>query len=162
LVQKRFNYERDSVELMVEKISKKGFCAAAQSELIKAKLLQGIPVRMAANSIIKTVIKDGARGCEIIISGKLRQQRAKTMKFKQGYMIHSGQPQKDYIDVAVRHVFFKQGIMGVKVKVMLPHDPTGRFGVKIPIADRVEIRDPKLDDKDEEEIRVAPPSQPQQ
>lgn len=162
LVQKRFNYERDSVELMVEKITKKGFCAAAQAELIKAKLLQGIPLRMAANSIIKTVIKDGARGCEIIISGKLRQQRAKSMKFKQGYMIHSGQPQKDYIDIAVRHVFFKQGIMGVKVKIMLPHDPQGKFGVRIPIADRVEIRDPKYDDKDEEEIRTAAPQQQQQ
>jgi len=146
---------------MVEKITKKGFCAPAQAELIKAKLLQGIPLRMAANSIIKGVIKDGARGCEIIISGKLRQQRAKTMKFKQGYMIHSGQPQKDYIDVAVRHVFFKQGIMGVKVKIMLPHDPQGKFGVKIPIADKVEIKDPKYDDKDEEEIRTAAPQQQQ-
>jgi len=161
LVQKRFNYEKDSVELMLERITKKGFCAPAQAELLKAKLLQGIPIRMAANSIIKSVIKDQARGCEIIISGKLRQQRAKSMKFKQGYMIHSGQPQKDYVDVAVRHVFFKQGIMGVKVKIMLPHDPTGKFGVKIPYADQVIIREPKSDEKDEEEIRTAPPQPPQ-
>jgi len=161
LVQKRFNYEKDSVELMVERITKKGFCAAAQAELLKAKLVQGIPVRMAANSIIKTVIKDQARGCEVIISGKLRQQRAKTMKFKQGYMICSGQPNKDFVDVAVRHVFFKQGIMGVKVRIMLPYDPTGKFGVKIPMADQVIIREPKGDDKDEEELRTAPP-QPQQ
>lgn len=162
LVQKRFNYEKDSVELMVERITKKGFCAAAQAELLKAKLIQGIPVRMAANSIIKTVIKDQARGCEVIISGKLRQQRAKTMKFKQGYMICSGQPNKDFVDVAVRHVFFKQGIMGVKVRIMLPHDPTGKFGVKIPMADQVIIREPKGDDKDEEELRTAAPQQQQQ
>jgi len=147
---------------MVERITKKGFCAAAQAELLKAKLIQGIPVRMAANSIIKTVIKDQARGCEVIISGKLRQQRAKTMKFKQGYMICSGQPNKDFVDVAVRHVFFKQGIMGVKVRIMLPHDPTGKFGVKIPMADQVIIREPKGDDKDEEELRTAPPQQQQQ
>jgi small subunit ribosomal protein S3e len=162
LVQKRFNYQRDSVELTVEKIAKKGFCAPAQAELVKAKLLQGVPVRMAANSVIRGVIRDGARGCEIIVSGKLRQQRAKSMKFKQGYMICSGQPQKDYVDIAVRHVFFKQGIMGVKVKIMLPHDPQGKFGVKIPIADKVEIKDMKVDDKDEEEIRTtAPPAQQQ-
>jgi len=161
LVQKRFNYDRDSVELMVEKITKKGFCAAAQAELLKAKLLQGIPIRMAANSIIRTVIKEEARGCEIIISGKLRQQRAKSMKFKQGYMICSGQPMKDYVDVAVRHVFFKQGIMGVKVKIMMPHDPTGKNGVKVPFADKVEIKDPKYEDKDEEEIRTVPVQQSQ-
>jgi len=28
---------------------------------------------MAANSIIKAVMRDGAKGCEVIISGKLRQ-----------------------------------------------------------------------------------------
>jgi len=161
LVQKRFNYEKDSVELMLERIPKKGFCASAQAELLKAKLLQGIPIRMAANSIIRTVIKEEARGCEIIISGKLRQQRAKSMKFKQGYMICSGQPMKDYVDVAVRHVFFKQGIMGVKVKIMMPHDPTGKNGVKVPFADKVEIKDPKYEDKDEEEIRTVPVQQSQ-
>jgi len=35
---------------------------------------------------------DNAKGCEVIISGKLKQQRAKTMKFKQGYMICTGHP----------------------------------------------------------------------
>jgi small subunit ribosomal protein S3e len=53
------------------------------------------------------------------------------MKFRQGYMISSGQPRLDYVDESVRHVFFKQGIMGVKVKIMLPHDPTGKNGPKL-------------------------------
>jgi len=156
-VQKRFNYAKDSVELLVDKIQRKGLCAAAQAESLKFKLLSGIPVRMGANSIIKGVIKDGAKGCEVIISGKLRQQRAKSMKYKQGYLISSGQPRSDYVDEAVRHVFFKQGIMGVKVKIMQDHDPTGKFGVKIPFPDRVEIREPK-DDHDEEERRTGPAS----
>lgn len=37
---------------------------------------------MAANSIIKSIMLDGAKGCEVIISGKLKQQRAKTMKYR--------------------------------------------------------------------------------
>lgn len=44
----------------------------------------------------------------MIISGKLRAQRAKSMKFKDGYMISSGQPVKEYIDSAVRHVLLRQ------------------------------------------------------
>jgi len=44
--------------------------------------------------------------------------------------------------------------MGVKVQIMLPHDPTGKFGCKVPIADRVEIKDWKAED--DEEIRTAP------
>ena len=47
---------------------------------------------------------------QVIISGKLRAQRAKSMKFKDGYMISSGQPVKEYIDSAVRHVLLRQVI----------------------------------------------------
>jgi len=154
LVQKRFGYAPDAVDLKVASIFKKGMCASAQAEIVKFKLLKGVPVRMAANSAIRNVIKEGARGCEVIISGKLRQQRAKTMKFKQGYMICTGQPKLDFLDVAVRHVGFKQGIMGVKVKIMLPQDPTGKAGVKALLPDNVDIRDPKNDD-DEPEIRTS-------
>jgi len=160
LVQKRFGYAPDAVDLKVASIFKKGMCASAQAEIVKFKLLKGVPVRMAAISVIRNVIKEGARGCEIIISGKLRQQRAKSMKFKQGYMICTGQPKLDFLDQAVRHVAFKQGIMGVKVMIMLPQDPTGKAGVKALLPDNVDIREPK-EDNDEPEIRSAPAAAPQ-
>lgn len=54
-------------------------------------------------------MESGARGCEIIVSGKLRGQRAKSMKFVDGLMIHSGQPRNDYVDQAVRHIVLRQG-----------------------------------------------------
>lgn len=71
LVQKRFNYPKDAVELNIVKIQNKGLCASAQAEACKIKLLNQVPVRMAANSIIRQVIMEGARGCAVIISGKL-------------------------------------------------------------------------------------------
>ena len=67
-------------------------------------------------------------------------------------MVHTGQPRADYVDESVRHVFFKQGIMGVKVKIMLPYDATGKNGWSILLPDIVEIKDPKV--VDEEEIRT--------
>jgi len=89
------------------------------AESIKIKLLNQIPVRLAVSAVIKMAVdKDKAQGCEVIISGKLSQQRAKSMKFKKGYMISSGQAKKDYIETAIRHVLLKQGVMGVKVKIM--------------------------------------------
>ncbi len=60
-------------------------------------------------------MESGAKGCEVIVSGKLRAQRAKAMKFKDGYMIASGQPVHDFIDSAVRHVLLRQGVLGIKV-----------------------------------------------
>jgi len=54
-------------------------------------------------------MESGAKGCEVIVSGKLRGQRAKSMKFVDGLMIHSGDPMNDYVDQAVRHVLLRQG-----------------------------------------------------
>lgn len=60
-------------------------------------------------------MESGAKGCEVIVSGKLRAARAKSMKFKDGYMVSSGNPAKVYIDGAVRHVLLRQGVLGIKV-----------------------------------------------
>ena len=43
-------------------------------------------------------------------------------------MIHSGQPAKDFIDEATRHVLLRQGVLGIKVKIMRGSDPTGKTG----------------------------------
>ena len=66
-------------------------------------------------------MESGAKGCEVIVSGKLRAQRAKAMKFKDGYMIASGHPAVEYIDGCVRHVMLRQGVLGIKVCQQLPN-----------------------------------------
>jgi len=55
-------------------------------------------------------MESGAKGCEVVVSGKLRGQRAKSMKFVDGLMIHSGDPTTHYIDKAVTHVLLRQGL----------------------------------------------------
>lgn len=71
-------------------------------------------------------MESGARGCEIVVSGKLRGQRAKAMKFVDGLMIHSGEPVNQYVQRAVKHVELRQGVLGIKVKIMLNYDPAGK------------------------------------
>ncbi|CAI9576736.1 unnamed protein product [Staurois parvus] len=84
-----------------------------------------------------------AKGCEVVMSGKLRGQRAKSMKFVDGLMIHSGDPVNYYVDTAVRHILLRQGVLGIKVKIMLPWDPSGKIGPKKPLPDHVSIVEPK-------------------
>lgn len=36
----------------------------------------------------------------------------------------------DYVDHAVRHVMMRQGVLGVTVSIMLPHDPTVSAALK--------------------------------
>jgi ribosomal protein S3 len=49
----------------------------------------------------------------------------------------------DYVETAVRHVMMKQGILGVKVSIMLPHDPKGIVGPKTLLSDVITILEPK-------------------
>lgn len=153
LIEQRFGFNKDSSHkftLAAKRTNHMGINAQEQAEYLKKKLLTGIPVRSAAMNVIRNMLHKGAKGCEVIISGKLRQQRAKSMKFKDGYMIHTGEPKRTFIDVAVRHIELRQGIMGVKVKIMLPYNPeaaTGRgFGVPTNLPDIITFKE----EKDEE------------
>ena len=105
-------------------------------------LIRFLP-RSACYGVLRFVMESGAKGCEVIVSGKLRAQRAKSMKFKDGYMVSSGSPVHDYVDAAVRHVMLRQGVLGIKVKIMLDWDPTGKNGPKKPLPDMVTVHKPK-------------------
>ncbi|KAK4372835.1 hypothetical protein RND71_008219 [Anisodus tanguticus] len=131
VVQKRFKFKENSVELYAEKVNNRRLCAIAQAESLRYKLLGGLAV---------------------IVSGKLRAQRAKSMKFKDGYMISSCQPVNEYIDSALRHVLLRQGVLGIKVKIMLDWDPKGKQGPTTPLPDLVTIHPPK---EEEDYIRAA-------
>lgn len=145
IVQKRFKYAEGSIELYAEKMEHRGLSAIAQCESLRFKLLSGLPARRACYGVIRYVMGSGAKGCEVVVSGKLRGQRAKSMKFVDGLLIHSGQPSKDYVDYAVRHVLLRQGVLGLKVKIMKNWDPQGVTGPKHPLPDAVTILDPKED-----------------
>lgn len=143
IVQKRFNFDEGAIELYAEKMDNRGLCAIAQAESLRYKLLGGLAVRKACYGVVRFIMESGAKGCEVVVSGKLRGQRAKSMKFIDGLMIHSGQPKNDYIDYAVRHVLMRQGVLGIKVKIMLNYDPHGRIGPNKYLPDAVTILDPK-------------------
>ncbi|MCO5565850.1 hypothetical protein L7F22_019525 [Adiantum nelumboides] len=144
LVQKRFKFPENSLELYAEKVQNRGLHAVAQCESLRYKLLGGLAVRRAAYGVLRFVMESGAKGCEVVVSGKLRAARAKSMKFTDGFMIHSGEPVRQFVDEAVRHVMMKQGVLGIKVKIMLPWDATGSgAGKPFPLPDAVTILEPK-------------------
>jgi len=145
LVQKRFNFPEGTVELYAERVANRGLSAIAQAESLRFKLLGGLAVRRACYGVLRYIMENGAKGVEIMVSGKLRAQRAKSMKFRDGYMIKSGNAVREYVDFAVRHLKMKQGVLGIKVKIMLPHDPTGKNGCALPYSDVITVNDPKPD-----------------
>jgi len=142
-VQKRFNFPENSVELFAERVENRAACAMAQCESLRFKLIGGLAVRRACYGVVRFIMENGAKGCEVIVSGKLRAQRAKAMKFKDGYLISTGEPKLHYIDEAVRHVAMRQGMIGIKVKIMLAYDPEGKMGTSYPMPDNVIVHEPK-------------------
>lgn len=146
LVQKRFRYQPGSIVLYAERVQDRGLSAVAQAESLKFKLLNGLAIRRAAYGVVRYVMESGAKGCEVVISGKLRAARAKSMKFADGFLIHSGQPVNDFIDTATRHVLLRQGVLGIKVKIM--RDPSKNRSGPRALPDAVKILEPK----DEEPI----------
>ncbi|KAL4710161.1 hypothetical protein ACJJTC_006458, partial [Scirpophaga incertulas] len=143
VVQKRFNIPENSVELYAEKVATRGLCAIAQAESLRYKLIGGLAVRRACYGVLRFIMESGARGCEVVVSGKLRGQRAKSMKFVDGLMIHSGDPCNDYVNTATRHVLLRQGVLGIKVKIMLPWDQAGKNGPKKLQPDYIMVTEPK-------------------
>ncbi|CAH8358822.1 unnamed protein product [Eruca vesicaria subsp. sativa] len=71
----------------------------------------------ACYGVLRFVMENGAKGCEVIVSGKLGAARAKSMKFKDGYMVtlpkNTSTPQSD------KHVLLSQ----VKVRYINNFDP---------------------------------------
>lgn len=145
LVQKRFCFPPESVELFAERVENRGLCAMAQAESLRYKLLKGLAVRRACYGVLRHIMESGAKGCEVVVSGKLRAQRAKSMKFKDGYLISTGEPATRYVDQAIRSAQLKQGVLGIRVKIMLPHDPEGKQGPPTPLPDSITVMEPKPD-----------------
>jgi small subunit ribosomal protein S3e len=88
-------------------------------------------------------------GLKLEMVGRMANNR-----IQDGFMIHSGQPAKDFIDEATRHVLLRQGVLGIKVKIMRGSDPEGKSGPQKSLPDTVTIIDPK-----EEQPVVQPMSQ---
>eukprot|EP00771_Trimastix_marina_P002561 gnl/Trimastix_PCT/37.p1 GENE.gnl/Trimastix_PCT/37~~gnl/Trimastix_PCT/37.p1 ORF type:complete len:258 (+),score=79.59 gnl/Trimastix_PCT/37:63-836(+) len=146
LIQKRFNFPENSIRLLAERMPNRGLSAVAQCEALCFKLIGGLPVRRACYGVLRFIMDSGAKGCEVIVSGKLRAQRAKAMKFGDGYMLKVGDPTRHLVEKATRHVVLEQGMLGIKVAIMHPtlsEHPQGKNYIQ---PDVVTIRDPKADE----------------
>jgi small subunit ribosomal protein S3 len=108
---------------------------------IASGLRRGVHYRRAGYWALNQVSAAGALGVEITISGKLRGRRAKYEKFRAGYLPKSGDPPLKHIRGTELHVQLKQGILGVRVRIMPP-------GVEFP--DKVTILEPEKREESEE------------
>jgi small subunit ribosomal protein S3e len=143
LVQQRWRYAEGGVQLFVERVAVRGLSAMAQAESLRFKLLSGLPIRRAAMGIMRYIMESGAKGVDVLVSGKIRGQRGKCMKFRDGYMLKSGDAKTHHTDQATRHVCLRAGTIGIKLKIMLPYDAEGIAGTSKMHPDVITVLPPK-------------------
>ena len=76
--------------------------------------------KVIAYRTLQKIMKAGALGTEIRLSGKLPSSRARTWRFSQGYLKKTGDSAK-VVDRAQAKAQTKPGIVGVKVGILSPN-----------------------------------------
>ncbi len=72
------------------------------------------------HKMIEKIMEAGARGVEIILSGKLPGARARSWRFYQGYVKKCGDAAQVSVRKATRSALLKPGIVGIRVSIMPP------------------------------------------
>jgi small subunit ribosomal protein S3 len=117
-IEKDFKFDNPQVE--VQEVDNPNLNAQIMAEKLAFALERGWHFRRAGHSTVRRVMDSGARGCHVVIAGKLTGERHRTEKFKEGYIKFCGEPKLKF----VRHGFavakLKPGVIGVKVEIMAP------------------------------------------
>lgn len=124
-------FQLPNPQISVAEIEVPEFNAYVIASRVASALKRGVHFRRAGFWALQQIMDAGALGAEIIISGKLRTQRARFEKFRDGYLAKSGEPAIKNLHKAELHVKLKPGILGIKVRIM-PSDVSFPDQVKIP------------------------------
>jgi len=89
------------------------------AQMICRALERGVKYRRAARIALRRIAAAGAVGCEIRVAGKLTTDRSRFEKFTYGYMPAAGDPVAKNVKIGKASVLLPQGLIGVKVKVLL-------------------------------------------
>jgi len=133
-LKKRFELENPQIE--ISEVENPNLDASIVAEKIVDALEKFGPEKFKAvgHKVMTDVMKAGALGIEIVISGKVPSSRAKSWRFYSGYLKKCG----DIAIVGVRksdaQAKLKTGIIGVKVRIMPPD-------IKLP--DDIELIEPQ-------------------
>lgn len=150
------NFKISNPQISVSEIEVPEFNAHVVASRVASALQRGVHFRRAGFWALNQVMDAGALGVEIVISGKLRTERARFEKFRAGYFPRCGDPALKYMKKAEAHVQLKPGIIGVRVKLM---SPDAQFPDKIKITQEPPPEEMEAKVTEKEEATEASPEQ---
>ncbi|HKL23331.1 MAG TPA: 30S ribosomal protein S3 [Candidatus Nanoarchaeia archaeon] len=140
------NFKLENPHIEIEEIKNPEFDAQLIADEIALGLERFGPMRFKVISYrtLQKIMKAGAMGAEIRVSGKLPSSRAKSWRFAQGYLKKTGDS-SNVVDKAQAIAQTKPGTVGVKVSILSP---------EAKLKDRIVIND-KLVEKIKENMEKA-------
>ncbi|MCD6541956.1 MAG: 30S ribosomal protein S3 [Thermoplasmata archaeon] len=142
-IKEKFDVDNPQIEIM-EAGDRSALNAQIMAEKLAEALERGWHFRRAGHSTVRRIMEAGAKGCQVIISGKLTGERHRTEKFTQGHVKYCGEVAKEVMDEGFAIAKLKPGVIGVKVRIMKPD-------AKLP--DEISIVSPEAEKEEEEKAK---------
>ena len=118
-VRKNFKLENPHIE--IDEIKNPDFDAQLVADDIALGLERFGPLKfkVLAYRALQRIMKAGALGAEIRLTGKIPSSRAKSWRFAQGYLKKTGDS-ANAVDRAKSRATTKPGVVGIKVSILTP------------------------------------------
>jgi small subunit ribosomal protein S3 len=131
VVENRFKFDNPQIE--VQEDPHPNLNPHIMAQKLASAIERGWHFRRAGHSTVRRIMESGARGCQVIISGKLTGERHRTEKFREGHIKYCGEPKMTFMKIGFAVAKKKPGIIGIKVQIMWPD-------ARLP--DEIRIREP--------------------
>ncbi len=120
VLKKRFHL--DNPHIKIEEIIQPLLDAQLVADEIAMMLeRQGsLKFKVIAYKMLQQIMKSGALGAEIVLSGKLPSDRARRWRFSQGYLKKTGDPAKVVLS-AQSQATTMPGVVGVQIRILPPN-----------------------------------------
>ena len=154
----RDNFKVDNPQIEIEEAGgRASLNAQIMAEKLAEALERGWHFRRAGHSTVKRIMDAGAKGCQVIIAGKLTGARHRTEKFTEGHVKYCGEVARIVMNTGFAVAKLKPGILGVKVRIM-KSDAKLPDEIKLHIADNEIEKEVKVEVKKEEpvEAKITP------
>jgi small subunit ribosomal protein S3 len=114
-------FRLDNPQIDVQEDPNPSINASIMAMKLAEALERGWHFRRAGHSTMTRIMDGGAKGCQIVISGKITGGRSRREKFTSGHIKHCGEPALQWMDVGHATARKKLGCIGVKVAIMNPN-----------------------------------------
>lgn len=110
-------FKLDNLSINVVEVTNPDLSPRVVAARIASMAQRGMAFRRAVLVSMANVMKAGAMGCEIVVRGKLRSERAHFERHIQGIVPKSGHDKDVIVAKAVTDVLLKMGLYGIQVRI---------------------------------------------